>query len=91
VPGLLSPQQVLESVAEHQALRLHFPGQKDKASSLTTSLNILLGHSSLKSGIKGREELGLGNMRYRASDQMLNFSTICLFQRPKAPDVKRLK
>jgi hypothetical protein len=30
-------------------------------------------------------------MGYRASDQTLYFSTICLFERPKAPYIKRLK
>jgi hypothetical protein len=44
----------------------------------------------LKSGVKGREELGLGNVSYRPSDQMLYFSIIGLFKRPKAPDVEWL-
>jgi hypothetical protein len=47
--------------------------------------------SSSVGGIKGGKELGLRNMGYRASDQMLYFSTIYLFQRPKAPNIKRLK
>jgi hypothetical protein len=45
----------------------------------------------LKSGIKGRKEVGLGNMGYRPSDQLLNFSTISLLHRPKAPNIKGLK
>jgi hypothetical protein len=42
-------------------------------------------------GIKGRKELDLGNVGYRASDQMLYFSTICLLERSEAPSIKRLE
>jgi hypothetical protein len=42
-------------------------------------------------GMKGRKELSLGDVGYRASGQTLYFSTICLFQRPKAPYIKTLK
>jgi hypothetical protein len=41
--------------------------------------------------MEGREELRLGDMGYRASDQMLYFSTIGFFKRPKAPDIKGLE
>jgi hypothetical protein len=41
--------------------------------------------------VKSRKELGHGNVGYRASDQMLNFSTISLLEQAKIPDVKRLK
>jgi hypothetical protein len=43
------------------------------------------------SGIKGRKELGLRNVGYRASDQMLYFSAISLLKQAKAPDIERLK
>ena len=42
-------------------------------------------------GTEGREELSLRNVGYRASDQMLYFSTISLFKQAKVPDVKRLE
>jgi hypothetical protein len=42
-------------------------------------------------GMKGRKELGLSDMGYKVSNQMLYFSTIGLFQRPKVPYIKRLK
>jgi hypothetical protein len=46
---------------------------------------------SFKSGVKGKIKLGLENMGYKASDQMLYFSTTGIFQRRKAPNVKWLK
>jgi hypothetical protein len=54
-------------------------------------LDIALCESSFKYGVKGLKELGLGNVGYRASDQLLNLSTICLFERPKAPNIERLE
>jgi hypothetical protein len=42
-------------------------------------------------GGEGGKELGLGNMVYRASLWMLYFLTISVFERPKAPDIKRLE
>jgi hypothetical protein len=41
--------------------------------------------------MKSQKELGLGNVGYRASDQMLDFSTIGLLKQAKIPDVERLK
>jgi hypothetical protein len=45
----------------------------------------------LKCSIKGGRELGLGNVGYRASHQVLDFSAISLLKHEEAPDVKRLK
>ena len=38
-----------------------------------------------------KKKLRLRNVGYRASYQMLYFSTICLFEHTKTPDVKKLK
>jgi hypothetical protein len=45
----------------------------------------------LECGVKGQKELGLGNIGYRLSDKLLDFSTIGLVKRPKAPNIKWLK
>jgi hypothetical protein len=42
-------------------------------------------------GVKGWKELGLRNVGYRASDQMLYLPTVGLLERSKAPDIKRLE
>jgi hypothetical protein len=55
------------------------------------SPDITFCNSSSVSGVKGRKELGLGNVVFRASDEILYFSTICLFQHPKAPNIERLE
>jgi hypothetical protein len=41
--------------------------------------------------VEGVKELGLGNVGYRASDQMLYLLTISLLKHCKAPNIKRLE
>jgi hypothetical protein len=51
-----------------------------KSSSSKSPLDIAFYKGGLKSSIKGWEELGLRNVGYRASDQMLYFLTISILQ-----------
>jgi hypothetical protein len=65
--------------------------KRSKTGPSETSSYIAFSKSSFKSGVKGVKELGLGNVGYRASDQMLYLSPICLLKHCKAPNIKRLK
>jgi hypothetical protein len=56
-----------------------------------TSSYIAFSESSLVGGVEGIKELGLGNVGYRASDQMLYLSTISLLEHCKTPNIKRLE
>jgi hypothetical protein len=73
-------------------LREHvFRVKRNQSGPSKSSPDVFFCHSCLKGGIKGWKELGLGNVGYRASDQMLDFSAIRLLKHGKAPDGKRLK
>ena len=76
----------------HIKLRDHtFWVERNKPSPSESWFDVSFRHSSLKCIVKGGKELRLRNVGYRASYQMLYFSTICLFEHTKTPDVKRLK
>jgi hypothetical protein len=65
--------------------------KRSKPGPSETSSYIAFSESSFMCGVEGIKELGLGNMGYRASDQMLYLSSICLLKHCKTPNIERLK